>query len=188
MVLGVSRLVPRKGFDVLLRAASELDPCVQVAIAGGGRQRPALDALVEKLQLGARARLLGRVPDDALALLYGSADVFAMPCRDRWLGLEAEGFGIVFLEAAACGVPVVAGRSGGSHEAVVDGVTGFVVDGRAADEVGDAVRRLLVDRELREHMGLAARDRAVTEFSYERLVERLAPIARGDLASFGTLR
>jgi phosphatidyl-myo-inositol dimannoside synthase len=188
MVLGVSRLVPRKGFDVLLRAAAELDPCVQVAIAGGGRQRQALHALVEKLQLGPRARLLGRVPDDALALLYASADVFAMPCRDRWLGLEAEGFGIVFLEAAACGIPVVAGRSGGSHEAVVDGVTGFVVDGRVAGEVGDAVRRLLVDRDLRERMGLAARDRAITQFSYDRLVERLAPIARGDLASFGTLR
>jgi len=187
-VLGVSRLVPRKGFDALLRAAAALGPCVQVAIAGDGRRRRTLDLLVQELQLGTRARLLGRVPDDALAPLYASADVFVMPCRDRWLGLEAEGFGIVFLEAAACGIPVVAGRSGGSHEAVVDGVTGFVVDGRAVADVGHAVRRLLDDPELRERMGLAARDRAVTEFSYDRLVERLVPIARGDLASLGSLR
>jgi phosphatidylinositol alpha-1,6-mannosyltransferase len=128
------------------------------------------------------------VPDDALAPLYASADVFAMPCRDRWLGLETEGFGIVYLEAAACGIPVIAGRSGGSHEAVDDGATGFVVDGRAVAEVGDALSRLCHDAELRERMGLAARDRAVTEFSYDRLVDRLAPIARGEFESLGTLR
>jgi phosphatidylinositol alpha-1,6-mannosyltransferase len=188
LALGVSRLVPRKGFDVLVRAAAALDPCVQVAIAGGGRDRRRLDRLVEQLGLGSRTHVIGRVPDDALAPLYASADVFAMPCRDRWLGLEAEGFGIVFLEAAACGIPVVAGRSGGSHEAVDDGTTGFVVDGRAVAEVGDALSRLFEDAELRERMGLAARDRAVTEFSYDRLVDQLAPIARGEFASLGTLR
>ena len=91
-----------------------------------------LEARAAKRGLGRRARFLGRVPDAALAPLLACADLFAMPCRDRWLGLEAEGFGIVFLEAAAAGVPVVAGRSGGSHEAVVDGATGFVVDGRSA--------------------------------------------------------
>ena len=106
-------------------------PDVQLAIAGGG-PRPADGSRrrAAKRGLGRRVRFLGRVPDDALAPLLASADMFAMPCRDRWLGLEAEGFGIVFLEAAAAGVPVVAGRSGGSHEAVVDGATGFVVDGR----------------------------------------------------------
>ena len=77
---------------------------------------------------GGRVQFLGRVPDADLPALYASADVFAMCCRERWGGLEAEGFGIVFLEAAACGVPAVAGRSGGSHEAVVDGETGFVVE------------------------------------------------------------
>jgi phosphatidylinositol alpha-1,6-mannosyltransferase len=187
LVLGVSRLVPRKGFDVLLRAVAELGPCVQVAIAGAGRHRRALDALVDQLQLGARARMLGRIPDDALGMLYASAEVFAMPCHDRWFGLEAEGFGIVFLEAAACGIPVVAGRSGGSHEAVVDGTTGFVVDGRTVADVTGALDRLLSDPELRDRMGLAARDRAVTAFSYETLVDRLAPIARGDLATLGML-
>ena len=89
--------------------------------------------------LGGRVRFLGRVPDADLPALYGCADVFAMVCRDRWIGLEAEGFGIVFLEAAASGVPAVAGRSGGSHEAVVDGETGFVVDPRSVSEVTRAV-------------------------------------------------
>ena len=90
-------------------------------------------------------RFLGRVPDDdTFPRLYACADVFAMPCRERWGGLEAEGFGIVFLEAAAAGVPAVAGRSGGSHEAVVDGETGFVVESRALD-VRAALAALLAD-------------------------------------------
>ena len=83
-----------------------------------------------------------------------------MCCRDRWRGLEAEGFGIVFLEAAACGVPSVAGRSGGSHEAVADGETGFVVPPRDVDAVRAAIGRLLADDGLRAQMGAAARQRA----------------------------
>jgi phosphatidylinositol alpha-1,6-mannosyltransferase len=127
------------------------------------------------------------VPDAALAPLYGSADVFAMPCRDRWLGLEAEGFGIVYLEAAAAGLPVVAGRSGGSHEAVIDGTTGFVVDGRDVAEIRRAIDRLLDDEDLRARMGAAARARAVREFDYDQLVTRLAPSAAGDLDGLGWL-
>jgi phosphatidyl-myo-inositol dimannoside synthase len=187
LVLGVSRLVPRKGFDILLAAVARLSPDVQVALAGAGRSQRALEALADKLDLGTRARVLGRVPDDALAPLYASADVFAMPCRDRWLGLEAEGFGIVFLEAAAAGVPVVAGRSGGSHEAVVDGVTGLVIEGRDEDAVGGALRTLLDDPDLRACMGLAARERAVREFSYDDLVLRLAPVAAGGIDDLGWL-
>jgi phosphatidylinositol alpha-1,6-mannosyltransferase len=186
LVVGMSRLVPRKGFDVLIDSVAGL-PDVQLAIAGGGRDRRRLEARAARRGLGRRARFLGRVPDAALAPLLASADLFAMPCRDRWLGLEAEGFGIVFLEAAAAGVPVVAGRSGGSHEAVVDGTTGFVVDGRSAREVRGAIARLVADPELRARMGNAARVRAVSEFSYDRLVERLAPLAAGDLSGLGLL-
>jgi phosphatidyl-myo-inositol dimannoside synthase len=186
LVVGMSRLVPRKGFDVLIDAVAGL-PDTQLAIAGGGRDRRRLEARAAKRGLEPRARFLGRVPDAVLAPLLGSADLFAMPCRDRWLGLEAEGFGIVFLEAAAAGVPVVAGRSGGSHEAVVDGATGFVVDGRSAREVRGAIARLVDDAELRAQMGNAARVRAVSEFSYDHLVERLAPLAAGDLSGLGLL-
>jgi phosphatidylinositol alpha-1,6-mannosyltransferase len=186
LVLGVSRLVPRKGFDVLIDAMAGL-PDVQLAVAGAGRDRSRLEARAAKRGLTGRVRFLGRVPDGVLAPLHASADVFAVPCRDRWLGLEAEGFGIVFMEAAAAGVPAVAGRSGGSPEAVVDGETGFVVDGRSAVEVRAAVARLVADPELRTRLGRAARARAVAEFSYDHLVARLAPIAAGDFSGLELL-
>ena len=186
VVLGVSRLVPRKGFDVLIDAVASLDG-VQLAIGGAGRDQPRLEARAERAGLGSRARFLGRIPDDgSYPRLYACADVFAMPCRDRWGGLEAEGFGIVFVEAAAAGVPCVAGRSGGSHEAVIDGETGFVVDGHVP-AVAAALDRLLRDDELRMRMGVAARARAVAEFSYDTIAARLAPIAAGELTGLGIL-
>ena len=180
LVLGVSRLVPRKGFDVLLDAVAGLDG-VHVAVAGAGRDAARLARRAARL--GGRARLLGRVSAGDLADLYACADVFAMLCRDRWGGLEAEGFGIVFLEAAACGVPSVAGRSGGSHEAVVDGATGVIVDPRDVAAVRAALDRLLRDDALRHRLGAAARRRAVDEFSYDHLAARLAQLAGGDLAA-----
>jgi len=180
LVLGVSRLVPRKGFDVLLDAMLWVDPRAQVALAGDGRDRRRLERLARAL--GDRVRFLGRVPDAELPELFGCADVFAMPCRERWGGLEAEGFGIVFLEAAACGVPAVAGRSGGSDEAVAHGETGFVVDSGDAGAVWHALDRLVGDAALRGRLGAAARTRTETELSYEHLVARLEPVARGDLA------
>jgi phosphatidylinositol alpha-1,6-mannosyltransferase len=119
-------------------------------------------------------RFLGRVSFEELPLLYGCADVFTMLCRNRWLGLEQEGFGIVFLEAAACGVPQVAGASGGAAEAVEDGVTGLVVDDPDnVDRVVDAFEQMLADDESRLAMGRAARERAVADFSYEVLAARL---------------
>jgi phosphatidylinositol alpha-1,6-mannosyltransferase len=182
LVLGLSRLVPRKGFDVLVDAVAAQPSHVQLAIGGAGRDRRRLEARAARREISDRVRLLGRVPDAALAPLYASADMFVMPCRDRWGGLEAEGFGIVFLEAAAAGVPVIAGRSGGSHEAVVDGETGLVVDGRDARAVAGALRTLLLDDARRERMGAAARRRAVTEHAYDQVVAPLAPLAAGDLS------
>jgi phosphatidylinositol alpha-1,6-mannosyltransferase len=181
LIVGLSRLVPRKGFDVLIRALAGLDDSVQLAIGGSGRDERRLMDLAVSHQVHPRVRFLGRVPDDELAPLYASADVFAMPCRDRWAGLEAEGFGIVFVEASACGVPSVAGRSGGSHEAVVDGETGFVVEPRDVDAVRGALARVLGDDALRARMGAAARERAVRELSYDVLVAKLLPLTRGDL-------
>jgi phosphatidylinositol alpha-1,6-mannosyltransferase len=180
LVLGVSRLVPRKGFDVVLDAVAGL-PDVQVAIAGAGRDRRRIERRARRR--GVDTTFLGRVPEEDLPALYGCADVFAMLCRDRWGGLEAEGFGIVFLEAAACGVPSVAGRSGGSHEAVVDGETGFVIEPRDVRATRAAIQRLLGDDELRHAMGTAARKRADTQFSYDVLVEQLLPLTRGDFTS-----
>jgi phosphatidylinositol alpha-1,6-mannosyltransferase len=173
VVLGVSRLVPRKGFDTLLRAAARVaprHPALVVAIAGAGRDRGRLERVARRS--GAPVRFLGRVPEEELPALYGAADVFAMLCRNRWGGLEQEGFGIVFLEAAAAGVPQVAGRSGGSHEAVVDGVTGFVVEDVAG--AADALGRLVEDPALRTRMGSAARARVEAELTYDCLAPRLA--------------
>ena len=112
-----------------------------------------------------------------LPVLYGAADVFAMLCRNRWAGLEQEGFGMVFLEAAACGVPQVAGDSGGAAEAVEHDVTGLVVDRPgSADAVAAALARLLDDDDLRQRMGRAARVRAVADLSHDVLAERLGKL------------
>ena len=145
--MSISRLVPRKGFDVAIEAAALLAPTrpdLLLAISGGGRDERRLRRLAAERE--APVRFLGRVANDDLPDLYGCADVFTMACRSRWGGLEQEGFGIVFVEAAACGVPQVAGDSGGAAEAVDDGVTGLVVRRpEDADEVAAAFEALLDD-------------------------------------------
>jgi len=141
-------------------------------IAGAGRDRDRLERLAEELL--APVRFLGRVSNDDLPRLYGCADLAAMLCRNRWGGLEQEGFGIVFVEAAACGVAQVAGNSGGAAEAVAAGETGLVIDDpRDHHAVARAFAKLLDDDDLRQRMGVASRQRAVEEFSYEVLAERL---------------
>ena len=175
LVVSVSRLVPRKGMDTLIRSAARLgrtEPDLVVAIAGSGRDRRRLEGLVAST--GAPVRLLGRVPEELLPGLYGAGDVFAMLCRSRWGGLEQEGFGIVFLEAAAAGVPQVAGESGGAAEAVAHERTGLVM-GRpdAVEQVARTLSDLLGDRERRTEMGREARRRAEAEFSYDVLARRL---------------
>jgi phosphatidyl-myo-inositol dimannoside synthase len=188
LIVSVSRLVPRKGMDVLIRAAALLAPSrpdLTVAIAGGGRDHDRLERLIRSS--GAPVRLLGRVAHDDLPGLYGCGDVFAMLCRNRWGGLEQEGFGIVFVEAAAAGVPQVAGDSGGAAEAVVDGETGVVV--RHPDDpalVADALAQLLDDPARRGRMARAGRERAVQSFSYDILAARLgAALTSWEAASRG---
>ena len=176
LVVSVSRLVPRKGMDTLIQASVEIrrthrDVCV--AIAGVGRDQKRLSSLIARLD--APVKLLGRVETDDLSLLYGCGDVFTMLCRSRWGGLEQEGFGIVFVEAAAAGVAQVAGRSGGAHEAVVNGETGLIVDDPSdAGAAAKAISQLLGDDELRHAMAQASRERAEREFSYGILASRLA--------------
>ena len=175
LVVSVSRLVPRKGMDTLIRAAVKLRetiPNVVVAIAGTGRDAKRLENLIETT--GAPVRLLGRVNDDLLPGLYGAGDVFAMLCRSRLGGLEQEGFGIVFLEAAAAGVPQVAGNSGGAADAVEDGETGVIVDPpNDPDAVAFALEKLLMNEELRREMSTNSRKRAEQLFSYDYLAKKL---------------
>ena len=174
LVVSVSRLVPRKGMDVLIEAVGQVSAArrdVTLAIGGSGRDRARLERAVRRYN--APVRFLGRVADDDLPALDGAADVWAMCCRDRWFGLEQEGFGIVFLEAAATGVPQLAGHSGGASEAVVHGQTGLVVDHpENAAAVASALTRLLEDPGLREDLGVAARRRAVAEFDYDLLARK----------------
>ena len=178
IIAGVSRLVPRKGFDTAIRAVAEMrrtHPDIVLAIAGTGRDADRLRKLADEVE--APVTFLGRVDHDDLPLVYGCADVFTMLCRNRWGGLEQEGFGIVFVEAAACGVPQVAGNSGGAAEAVEHQVTGIVIDepggDRAVASTVEAFTQLLADDEMRARMGAASRERAVEHFSYDVLSARL---------------
>lgn len=181
LIVSFSRLVPRKGMDVLIRAAARLAAefdGLQVLIGGSGRDTRRLQRLVART--GAPVRLVGRVPEEELADFSAMADVFAMCCRNRWFGLEQEGFGIVFLEAAACGVPQVAGSSGGSADAVADGASGLVVaDPSSVGEVTSALRRLLIDPSRAARFGVEGRVRAEAEFDYDVLAARLAGALAG---------
>lgn len=181
LILSVSRLVPRKGMDTLIAVASRLHrthPDLVVCIAGAGRDSRRLQRRIDALR--APVRLLGRIDDDDKAALYGAADVFSMLCRNRWAGLEQEGFGIVFVEAAAAGTPQIAGRSGGADEAVEDQVTGLVVDGDATiEDIAATFRSLLDDPERRARMSEASRARAVSDFSYDVLAQTLETTLQG---------
>ncbi len=175
LVVGVSRLVPRKGFDTAIRAVARMKrarPDLLLVIAGDGRDAGRLRRLAD--ELAAPVRFLGRIPNADLPPLYGCGDVFTMLCRNRWGGLEQEGFGIVFLEAASAGVPQVAGDSGGAAEAVADGETGIVVrQPEDVQEVVDALTTLLDDDDLRRRMAQRSRQRVLAEFSYDVLARRL---------------
>jgi phosphatidylinositol alpha-1,6-mannosyltransferase len=115
----------------------------------------------------------GGVPGDELPGHHAMADVFAMPCRTRGAGMDVEGLGIVFLEASASGIPVVAGDSGGAPEAVQHNKTGLVVDGNSLDEISEAVTELLTDRDRAAAMGAAGRDWVRTQWRWDLLAERL---------------
>ncbi|NNN08256.1 MAG: glycosyltransferase family 4 protein [Acidimicrobiaceae bacterium] len=175
LVSSYSRLVPRKGMDTLIRASALLVdsfPTLQVAIGGAGRDRERLEKLAKKLH--SPVVFLGRVSDEDLPTWLAASDLMVMDCRSRWAGLEQEGFGIVFLEAAASGVAQVAGRSGGSHEAVHHGVTGLVVaNPRSPRDLAASIAQLLEDDSLRSEFAHHARNVAVEQFDWRVLAQRL---------------
>ena len=178
LIVGISRLVPRKGFDVLIRAVARLAiefPKLRLIVGGDGRDRARLERIARELM--SPTTFLGRVSDDDLPKLYGCADINAMLCRSRWMGLEQEGFGIVFAEAAACGVPQIAGRSGGASDAVDHDITGLIVeDPTRVDDVVSSLRRLLVDKSQLLKMGRASRLRAENLFDYDKLALKLGQV------------
>jgi len=180
VVVCVSRLVPRKGQDVLIRAMPAIRrrvPDAALLVVGGGPYLPALQRLSR--DVGVDAVFTGSVPWEELPAHYDAGDVFAMPCRTRRGGLEVEGLGIVFLEASAAGLPVVAGRSGGSPDAVLDGTSGLVLDGTSVGAVADAVAGLLADPQRAQAMGAAGRDWVEREWRWDVLAQRLRSLLAG---------
>ena len=182
VVVCVSRLVPRKGQDVLVKALPLVRkeiPDAALLVVGGGPAMPRLKALVSATGLEKAVVLTGSVPWEELPAHYDAGDVFAMPCRDRLKGLEVEGLGIVFLEASATGLPVVAGRSGGSPDAVLDGETGYVVDGTSVEEVAGRLVELLQDPARATTMGERGRQWVEEAWRWDVLAARLRGLLAG---------
>ncbi|MCZ7413849.1 MULTISPECIES: glycosyltransferase family 4 protein [unclassified Streptomyces] len=176
VVVCVSRLVPRKGQDTLIRALPRVlaeVPDAVLLIVGGGPYEKDLRRLAGETGIAGSVRFTGAVPWEELPAHYGAGDVFAMPCRTRRGGLDVEGLGIVYLEASATGLPVVAGDSGGAPDAVLHGETGWVVRGESAEETAERVTVLLKDPELRRRMGERGRAWVEERWRWDLLAERL---------------
>lgn len=178
-VVCVSRLVPRKGQDMLIRALPAIRQRVDGAalvIVGGGPYAERLHKLAGECGVADAVTFTGGVPAVELPAYYVLGDVFAMPCRTRGSGMDVEGLGIVFLEASAAGVPVVAGDSGGAPETVLDNRTGRVVDGRSVSQIADAVSTLLADPDRAAAMGNAGREWATGHWGWDGLADRMADL------------
>jgi phosphatidylinositol alpha-1,6-mannosyltransferase len=176
LIVCVSRLVPRKGQDVLIRSMRAIQrrvPEAGLLIVGSGPYEAKLRTLAERAP-NRSVTFVGEVSEEDLPRYYAVGDVFAMPCRTRAAGLEVEGWGNVFIEAAACGRPVVVGDSGGSREALVHGETGLLVDGSDVEGVADALATLLEDPPYALRLGKAGRARVERNHTWPRVAERLA--------------
>jgi phosphatidyl-myo-inositol dimannoside synthase len=181
----VSRLVPRKGQDTLIRAWPRVTAAVPGAallLVGGGPYLANLKRLAKRLRVTSSVAFTGPVPGEDLPGYYRAGDVFAMPCRTRRIGLDVEGLGIVYLEASASGLPVIAGDSGGAPDAVLDGHTGYVVDGRSPGGVADRLVELLTDTGRAAAIGDKGRAWAVGEWRWELVADRLEKILAGQNA------
>jgi phosphatidylinositol alpha-1,6-mannosyltransferase len=182
VIVCVSRLVPRKGQDTLVHALPLVQHRIRdaaVLLVGAGRYREELSGLAASLGVADSVVFTDGVPHDELPGHYAAGDVFAMPCRTRRGGMDVEGLGIVFLEASASGLPVIVGDSGGAPDAVLDGRTGYVVDGRNVGAVADRLIQLLTDDALRDRMGAAGRAWVEREWRWDVLADRLRALLGG---------
>lgn len=182
VVTCISRLVPRKGQDALIRVLSRVRaqvPGARLLLVGDGPYRDRLHRLAVEHDVAEHVVFTGPVPADELPAHHAVGDVFALPCRTRGGGLDVEGLGIVLLEAAASGLPVVAGDSGGAPETVCDGRTGHVVGGRDLDAVAGAISALLADPARAWAMGAAGRAWMLREWTWPAQVTRLRALLTG---------
>jgi phosphatidylinositol alpha-1,6-mannosyltransferase len=150
-------------------------PHTQYIMVGTGEELASLTALVQDLGLQDNVIFAGSVPDQELAAYYAACDIFIMPNRE--INGDIEGFGMVYLEAGAAGKPVIGGQSGGTDDAIVDGVTGIRVDGNSSVEIADAVIDLLSQPDRAQAMGIHGRKRVESEFSWDVVVERTRRVA-----------
>lgn len=172
----LSRLVERKGFDTVLRAMPrvlEEFPDALYLVVGDGPDRPRLEAMVRDLGLGGSVHFAGSADEESLAAWFRTLDVFVMPSREIPSSGHVEGFGIVFLEAGACGRPVIGGRSGGVVEAVQDGVSGLLVNPGDPDDLARALQTLLRNPQQARHLGRTGRFRVERDFTWEKVLEPL---------------
>jgi phosphatidylinositol alpha-1,6-mannosyltransferase len=181
VIVSVGRLVHRKGQDVLIAAMPEIlreIPDAHLLLIGEGPYRQYLESRVKKLQINSHVSFIGRISYEDLPRYICLGEVFAMPARSRLGGLEVEGLGIVYLEASACGLPVIAGNSGGAPDAVREGVTGLVIDGRDAQTVAQAISDLLAAPERARQMGLAGRAWIIKEWRWQIWSEKFTEILK----------
>lgn len=179
VVLCVGRLIPGKGQDMLIRAWEQvhrLFPDARLMIVGSGPYEKKIVELVRECTARDSIILTGAVPHAYIASYYQLADIFAMPCRERLRGLSAEGLGITYLEAAASGLPVIVGRSGGAPETVIDGHTGYVVDGTDTDDIARNLIYLISDSDKAKAMGERGREWARETWTWEKLAQPLLEI------------
>lgn len=170
IIISVGRLVHRKGQDKLIEAMPMIIkriPNAHLLLVGEGPYREHLENLVRKLNLQENVTFAGRILYDKLPSYLSAADLFAMPSRSRFFGLEVEGLGIVYLEASACGIPVVAGNSGGAPDAVLEGITGLCVDGTNVEQIASAVIAICSDAQRASELGANGRNWIVDQWRWE---------------------
>ena len=181
VIVSVGRLVHRKGQDVLIEAMPAIIrdvPEAHILMIGEGPYRSYLENRVKALEIQERVTFIGRIQYADLPRYICAGDLFVMPSRSRLAGLEVEGLGIVYLEASACGLPVIAGDSGGAPDAVIEGQTGLVVDGTSKSEVAAAVVELLLDPDRSRAMGVRGRQWIIQEWRWEIWSARFAELLK----------
>jgi len=181
VIVSVGRLVHRKGQDSLIEAMPQVlqqIPNAHLVLIGEGPYRGYLEGRAKSLKIEPHITFIGRIAYAELPRYLCVGEIFAMPSRSRFAGLEVEGLGIVYLEASACALPVIAGNSGGAPDAVLEGITGLVVDGRDVSAVARSIENLLLDKEGARDMGVRGREWIIDQWRWQIWAERFTSLLK----------